>query len=69
MALMTVNRKSPFSPFSVVSVTEIHRPPFRRGCFRCRFPVEGTPPHLRASLLDYFQQTYPLHTASTKDTP
>lgn len=25
------NRNSPFSPFSVNSVTEIHRPPFRRG--------------------------------------
>lgn len=39
MACLTHNRNSPFSPFSVDSVTEIHRPPYKGGCFRCRFSV------------------------------
>jgi hypothetical protein len=36
---MTDNRNSPFSPFSVIPVTEIHRPPFKRGVFSV--PVSG----------------------------
>lgn len=40
MACVTDNRNSPFRLFSADSITEIHRPPFRGGSFRCRFSVE-----------------------------
>lgn len=39
MAGMTDNRNSPKQPFSVDSVTEIHRPPFKRGRSSAVFSV------------------------------
>ena len=39
MADLTSNRNSPFSPFSVNSVTEILLPPFRRGRYSAVFSV------------------------------